>query len=187
MSKIVPIIFLVISGLLFFFVIDPIYNGDALANQKGIKDIRQEKAAYEDVLTRARSLQEKRNDLQKRYNAITDTDKSRLEMLLPDTLDNVRLVLDIDQIANRKNLNIQNISVNDGSGTDKKAPTPDEKGFGSATITFSVAAPYDVFVQFLSDLEDGLRLIDVTALSIDTKNPLAYSYTVTFKTYWLKK
>lgn len=186
MSKIVPIVFLVGSGLLFFFVIDPIYNGTGPDNL-GIKAIRQEKASYDDVLTRARDLQAKRDELRTRYNSITAIDKARLEQLLPDTLDNVKLVLDIDRIAARQGLKIKNIAVNDTAGTDKKSAVPDEKGFGSATITFGITAPYDVFLNFLNDLEDGLRLIDVTTLSINSKDPRAYDFTVSFKTYWLKK
>jgi hypothetical protein len=98
----------------------------------------------------------------------------------------VRLVLDIDRIASRHGLRIKNIAVNDNSSNDKRA-VPDEKGFGTATITFGVTAPYDVFLNFLNDLEDGLRLIDITTLSIGAKDPRAYDYNVTFKTYWLKK
>ena len=112
MSKLVPIIFLVGSGLLFFFVVDPIYNGkdyiaqDAPIAELGIKQIKERKQAYDDVLARARDLQAKRDDLRNRYNSITAADKTRLEQLLPDTLDNVRLVLDIDRIASRHGLRL---------------------------------------------------------------------------------
>jgi hypothetical protein len=99
----------------------------------------------------------------------------------------VRLVLDIDRIASRQGLRVKNIAVNDGMNGDRKAAVVDDKGFGTATITFGVSAPYDVFLNFLNDLEDGLRLIDVTALSINPTDPKTYDYTVTFKTYWLKK
>jgi hypothetical protein len=194
MSKIIPIIFLVGSGLMFFFIIDPVYNGKTVATadtpveQLGIKDIRTRKAAYDDVLLRARDLQAKRDGLQAKYRSITQVDKTRLEQLLPDTLDNVRLVLDIDRIAAKSGLRIKNIAVNDGGASDKKQVSGgDEKGFGSATITFSISAPYDVFLGFLNDLEDGLRLIDITALSISSKDQKLYDYNVTFKTYWLKK
>lgn len=186
MNKLVPIIFLVGSGLLFFFVIDPIYSGDGRGGQ-GIKDIVAEKQAYDDVLDKARDLQAKRDELRDRYNSITEADKTRLEQLLPDTLDNVRLVLDIDRIASRHGLRIRNIAVNDSGTSDGRAPVPDQRGFGTAVITFGITAPYDVFLNFLSDMEDGLRLIDVTSLTINPRDPRAYDYTVTFKTYWLKK
>jgi Tfp pilus assembly protein PilO len=186
MSKIVPIIFLVTSGLLFFFVIDPMYNGKG-SDDLGIKGILQEKAAYDDVLSRARDLQSKRDELRARYNSISAADKTRLEQLLPDTLDNVKLVLDIDRIASRQGLRIKNIAVNSSAGVEKNSIIPDEKGYGTATITFSISAPYDVFLSFLGDLEDGLRLIDITTLGINPKDPKAFDYSVTFKTYWLKK
>lgn len=194
MSKLVPIIFLVGSGLLFFFVVDPIYNGpeyvspDTPVANLGIKQISERKEAYDDVLARARDLQAKRDDLRNRYNSVTQADKTRLEQLLPDTLDNVRLVLDIDRIASRHGLRLRNIAVNDNSSSgEKRAVVPDEKGFGTANITFAITAPYDVFLNFLSDLEDGLRLIDVTTLTIGARDIRAYDYGITFKTYWLKK
>lgn len=193
MSKIVPIIFLVGSGLMFFFIIDPIYNGkevstpDTPVENLGIKDIRERKDAYDNVLASAKELHSKRDALQNKYKSITKADIDKLEEMLPDSLDNVKLVLDMDRMASTWGLRIRNIAVSGGDESDKKQIGGGEKGFGSATITFSISAPYDVFLGFLGDLEDGLRLIDITALTISPKDPRSYDFSVTLKTYWLKK
>jgi hypothetical protein len=183
MSKLTPLILIVFSVIAFFAFIDPEYEK--------VKTLRAEKAQYDVVLAKARTLLSKRDALQEKYREISPADLARIQAMLPDNIDNVRLVLDVDRMASTYGMAIKNISINNtGKATqeskDKKVVVNDSKLYDSATITFGISAPYDVFQKFLRDLEDGLRLIDVSAVSIATKDPRIYDYTITFKTYWLK-
>ncbi len=188
MSKLTPIILIVFSAILFFAFINPQYRGDA--NKPGIKELQEQKDRYDEVLEKARELLSKRDSLQKQYDSIPQDDLNRISSMLPDNLDNVKLVLDLDRMASTYGISIKNINVSDNkqknANDDKKVTLADNSLYGVATISFSVTAPYDVFLRFMRDLEDGLRLIDITNLSINPKDPKAYDYSVTFKTYWLK-
>ena len=54
-------------------------------------------------------------------------------------------------------------------------------------MSFKVSAPYENFVKFMKDLEQSLRIVDVTALSFKANANNIYDYSVSIKTYWLKK
>ena len=182
MSKLTPIILVIFSGILFVTFINPQYQQ--------VKDLQEQKAQYDEILTKAKELLSKRDTLQKQYRSVPQDDLNRIGAMLPDNLDNVKLVLDLDRMASTYGITIRNVNVSDNrqksTNEDKKVAVTDNSLFGVATISFTVTAPYDVFLKFLRDLEDGLRLIDITNLSINPKDPRAYDYSVTFKTYWLK-
>ncbi len=54
-------------------------------------------------------------------------------------------------------------------------------------ISQQVGEPYDVFKQYLDDLESNLRLIDVESVSFSSGELGELSMTFTMKTYFLKK
>src|SRR3989344_1966049 len=97
-----PIIFLAGAVGLFFWFIDPTYAQ--------IKELRVEEAEFDNALTRARDLKEVRDELIKRYNAFLPSDISRLKKLLPDHVDNVRLIIDLDSIASGSSFSSRLIS-----------------------------------------------------------------------------
>lgn len=181
MSKLTPFILIIFSIIAFFAFIDPEY--------KKVKALRAEKARYDVVLAKARSLVKKRDDLQAKYREIPEKELVRINSMIPDNLDNVKLVLDIDRMAAAYGIKVKNIAVTDNKSSTvdpKKVVLSDAKLYDSATITFSVSAPYEIFLKFLRDLEDGLRIIDITSLTVTPKDSRVYDYSVTFKTYWLK-
>ncbi len=111
-----------------------------------------------------------------------------LSKLLPDNIDNIRLVIDIDEMAKSYGMRIRNFKTDAGAdaknaGTIGKSAAP----YGTLTMSFSTTAPYNIFLGFLPRLERSLRVLDVTAISFSSgdSNQL-YDYSVTLKTYWLK-
>ncbi len=179
MSTILSVILIVSSLGLFFAYVDPMY--------KEAKEIRVKEAEYNTVLSKSRELKERREQLTAKFNNISERDRERLEKLLPDNVDNVRLVLDIDNIALKYGMTLKNISVQDASGESREgALGPDTRPFGSLTLNFTVTSSYENFVSFLNDLEDSLRLVDVTDLSFTVGQVNYTDYRVTMQTYWLK-
>ncbi len=117
------------------------------------------------------------------FNQIDDTKKAQLNTLLPDSIDNVRLIIDINKIASNFGMTIRNISI---KNADTSALGPDSRLYGVATLGFSVSGPYSTFKSFLNALETSLRLIDVTALSFSAGDKDQYEYNMEIKSYWLK-
>ena len=197
-NLIVPILFILASAGLFFMYIDPSYQG--------IQSLQQQNARLEQALEKARELQAVRDQLLSKYNTFAAEDLERLQKLLPDNIDNVRLILDLDNIAAQYGLIINDFGFVDADdfgvpGPEVSPEAPGNTGGGpgltptgaqlyqSVLLEFSVDATYEEFLRFASDLEKSLRVVDVSAVALDPgtgdDQEQAYSYRVGIKTYWL--
>jgi hypothetical protein len=128
-----------------------------------------------------------------RYNAFNPDDIERLHKLLPDHIDNVRLVLDLDTLASKHNIALQNVAVarpNEQSSVGNGTIGPLRQSYDSVTLKFATSGTYDRFKTFLLDLEDSLRIVDLTALTMSAEASSAgeptYRFDVTLRTYWHK-
>jgi Tfp pilus assembly protein PilO len=68
-----------------------------------------------------------------------------------------------------------------------------QKPYGEFTLSFTTTGQYKNFLSFISDLEQNLRLVDISAVEFKLSEGAergvgdSLSYKVTLKTYWLKK
>ncbi len=199
MRLIIAIVAAVLAGGMFFFYTKPAYD------KVGVT--RDQIAQYNAALDKAAELQRLKQTLLSRFNAFNPTDLDRLHKLLPDHVDNVRLILDLDNLAGRYGLSLQNVDVSSSDSQVSKNQTAistigtSNQKYGSLTLTFGTRATYNNFVQFLGDLESSLRIVDFISLSIASSDtpgvpsiggapkaasePL-YSYKISLRTYWLK-
>lgn len=176
-----PIVFVVLPIGLFLVYINPTYSK--------IQTLQAERDQYDEALNKSKELQAIRDQLLSRYNTFPEADIQRLEKLLPDNVDNVRLVLDIDDIASKYGLRIQNVTVTDNSKLDDGSRPEIGESNGSVSsvlLSFRVSASYSNFVAFMKNLEESLRIVDVVSLSFTASETDFNEYTVTIRTYWLK-
>lgn len=170
-----------------------------------VKEMMARSQDYQKVFDDADGLLRKRDGLIVKLNKIRTSDKVRIAKLIPDSMDNVRLVIDInDGITSRYGVGIKNIrfentqdektaqqsasAINTTKTIRKDVPTITEnKDYNSVTLNFTIVASYNTFLKILRDLESSLRIVDVTAISFratDTSD--VYQYDVGIKTHWLK-
>lgn len=181
LRKISPIILILVSVGAFFAFIQPRY--ESLLKEKVLAD------EYADTFDNSTLLLNKRDDLLKEENnSFNPEDLVRLKKMLPDGVDNVRLILDIDGIANRYGLSIRNTRVGqDISTAGGQGTLSSVQPYGSISLSFSVSASYATFLKFLNDLERSLRLVDIVSLQVKADRPDFYNFDIVLKTYWLKK
>lgn len=160
----------------FFFYTNPHY--------KNIQSLRSEVAEYQVALVKAKEAERIKADLAVKRDSFTQEDIDQLQKLLPDSVDNIRLLLDINQIAAGYGSTISGIKV-DAAQADKSA-SGEKPVYGAVTIGFTVTMPYQAFLSFLKDLEHNLRITDLTVLGFNTSETGLYSYNVSLKTYWLQ-
>lgn len=146
-------------------------------------------AAFDDALDKAKELKKSREELISKRNTFAAEDLQKLERILPDNVDNIRFVIDINGIAARRNLSLRNVSlgtISDARST-RAAGALGASGdpIGSAEISFAVTATYDDFLAFLQDLEHSLRLVDIEKISFKPGTTEKYEYSLTVRTYWL--
>ena len=152
-----------------------------------IRLIEAEKQTLNQALDNAKKLREAQDRLLAEFRAIPEDDLNRLNKLLPDNVDNVRLIIDINNIAKPYGMNIRNIQIKTEEGkTEESVITAGSDKHGSVTFGFSVTGSYENFKAFLNDLAQSLRLIDLTASGFSSAEKDVYDYTVEIQTYWLK-
>jgi Tfp pilus assembly protein PilO len=196
MKRLMPLILIIVSIGIFFFLIDPEYND--------VKELQKEIEQNNRTLNLASQLREKRELLRQKYNEISDSEREELTKLLPDTVDNVRLIIDINNIGEKYGIAIQNFEISSNADSENNVEVlesefddvvdtsnieyPDTSKIGVISFTFSVAAQYDVFLEFLKDLEEALRIVDIRSIDISTgeDDNVFYNYRVSLETYWLK-
>lgn len=186
MQFLLPIVLVLISGGVFFTFIDPRYQD--------IKELQKEKAEYDNISDNTERVREIRNNLKSKFNAVPAEKLDRLERLLPPHIDNIRLILDINNIAQRHgNMTIRDIQIDEGAGDSEAGGQISSSGgsnlYGTVLFSFSVTTTYDNFKNFMGDIARSLRIIDVTSLDITAVTDVEgdfYRFNVGIQTYWLK-
>lgn len=172
----------------------------AVPSYPQIKELQAEKTQYESALANSRKLQEERDTLGKKYNAIPPESLNRLSKFIPDSADNIRLIIDIQRIAQAYGLSLSSIRYDAGQTSAAPAPLAPaapsavaaaSNDYGTFNLEFSVSASYENFLKFIKDLESSLRLVDIQSITFttDTSSPIDTGrtlYTVKLSTYWLK-
>lgn len=177
MRAFTPILLLIVSVGIFFLYIDPKYQE--------IKILRAEEAQYNDALNKSKELQKERDKIKDKFNKIPAAEVERLEKFLPDNVDNVRLINDLEAIVGRYGAHLRNIRIGTPAASQRDV-LGDVSKYGILTLEFSIQTSYKNFLLILRDLEDSLRLADVTSISFLSSDNDTSDYSLAIKTYWLK-
>lgn len=176
----------------FFFYTKPTYAT--------VGDLQAQIAQYQEALDKAAQLQALKQKLLARDNSFNPTDLARLQTMLPDHVDNIGLILELDNLASRYGMALENVDVakaQSDTGKQSAAATigASAQKYDSLTLHFATYGTYDNFRAFLKDLESSLRIVDLQALTIAAQgtpgaapgaSEATYRYEMTIKTYWLK-
>lgn len=167
-KTILSIILFILAGGLLFAYASPTYSKT--------QEVLAEVAQYNEANDKVREVQELRNALTAKYQQLSPQNIARLQSLLPDHVDNVKLVLDIDGIAARRGIRIGNVVARreedkKGGGNDTpslgiESATLDAQKYRSLVLEFNVIAPYNDFILFMRDLEQSLRIVDLVSLKM---------------------
>lgn len=220
---IIPTILVGISIAVFFVFGKPIYDSSDLTSP-GIVALQAKLASYNEALDNSKSLEIERDKLTAKKNAIDPNNLAKLSKLLPENIDNIRLILEIEKIALPygmvlKDVQYSNVPATSSavSGTAKgiipplsatPAPNPapavqksgtaqaSNKDYGIWDLSFSTTGTYNNFLNFTRDLENNLRIVDISSIkfsssagsssSFSSTLPESYKYDFKIKTYWLK-
>ncbi len=199
MKFLLPIINLCLAAGLFFMVTDKIFvNGpldekpaDKTASTGGIRALQTRREELDAAIVQAKQLGARINELNQLYNAISTEQKEKLDQLLPDHVNNIQLIIDVNGIAKRNGMGIKNIKVTtsedkDANGSSVKQSSSKNQALGTMLLSFSVTGPYSAYKNFLADMASSLRIIDISSTSFNTDDKGIYNYNIELRTYWLK-
>ncbi|MEX0935025.1 MAG: hypothetical protein WDZ70_01735 [Candidatus Paceibacterota bacterium] len=178
MSKyLTPSILIIISIAVFFFFIKPTYS------RVGESQVEEER--FNELLSRTNELRDLRDDRLEEFNSLDANDVDRLTKFLPDNVDNIKLLIELDGIATRHGMVVRDVSFANQE-EEGQLPQSGNQELGELLVQFVVSSPYGRFVDFLSDLENSLRLVDVRRISFEITEESDFTeYTVSLVTYWL--
>lgn len=193
-----PTIFIGVSivGVLTFT--NPIY--------KEVMKNREKSSSYDTALGNSKAFEAVRDRLTQKFNSLRPESLARLSKLLPDNIDNIRLILEIEEkIAAPYGMVLKDVKYStlpegstDNSDNLARSGASIEnlnKNYGIWDLEFSAQGTYSNFVKFLRDLERNLRIIDVSAVDFSSTSNIGaggtpsetYTYSFKIRTYWLKK
>ena len=155
-----------------------------------IMDLRQQISKHDEAISRAQKVGSLRDELVSRRQSFSTADVGRLETFLPDSVDGVRLVIDINGIASQYAPGIKNIRISSGGkDSGKSSEASLGAGYEPVTLSFGISLTYEQFLKFASDIERSLRLVNITSLTFSPSSDPAsslYDYSITLSAYMLK-
>src|SRR3989338_2087914 len=136
MRFLTPILLLTVAAIVFFYFTDPILTEiDVLKVRQTELDV---------ALTNAQELLKIQDKLSAEYKKISKEDENNLDRMMPDNIDNVRLIIDINNIAKNYGLIAKNPAITGDKVADQKeeensrSAVPGTEADNSVVISFSV-------------------------------------------------
>lgn len=193
------IILIAIAIAGFFVFANPLFSD--------INALKAQAVSYDQALANSKALENARDTLTQEENSISPDDLDRLEKLLPDNVDNIRLILEIEKVAQPYGMVLKDVKYDATQIAKTGADAADSqvvqsgdtaamnpKDYGIWNLQFTTEGTYDSFLSFLRDLESNLRIIDIANIQFQSNSGSgatpgliqSYRYQFTIKTYWLK-
>lgn len=203
-SRIIPLLLLVGAIGLFIGYTQSTYSSS-------ISALKEEIASLDSALQAAEQFKQKEAQLTQQRNAMSGEQLTRLESFLPDSVDNVQLIVDLNSLASRSGVQLSEFGIEGGTETETAGNTVAAGALGAEPLTSPTAAvqgnalvlqstesteslelsvsatgSYAAFRTFLAGVEQSLRPLDVVELSVQDSNTGVYTYDITFRLYWLR-
>ena len=185
MSRIFPILALLLAIGIFFGYVNPTYKGSIATQKQEIKN-------YDSALAAADRFKKKEAQLATERAQIPADQLTRLESFLPDGVDNVQLILDLDALAARSGMRLANFDTSTPSAAAGSSSAPgtvlleSENPVDSIDLTMTGTGTYTSFRTFLAGIEGSLRPLDLVALDVRSTETGVYTYGLTIRLYWLR-
>jgi len=166
-----------------------------------VKAVQEINKQYTTAISNADELIQVRDEVLETYSSLSDKDRERLDKMIPNTVDNIRLIIDLNDVALKHRFTLENIRAAAAAAEKGVTPVPVPSAntraqaagtipaptLDAVTVSFDVTAPYLEFISFMQDLEANLRIMDLTRLSVAIDDTGIYSFRVELKTYWLRQ
>lgn len=196
---ILPTVLIGGAAAVFFMFTIPTFND--------VSSLRASVASYDEALNNSKALEAKRDELTAKLNTIDPINLAKLQKLLPDSVDNIRLILEIEEMANPYGMVLKDVKYDttskdavktvagapQGAAVDVNA----RKDYGVWNLEFSTEGTYQNFLSFVKELESNLRIVDISSIqftsdsgaglsTLQSASSTSYKYGFKIKTYWLK-
>ena len=181
MSRLLPVLSLLIAGGVFFGYVSPTVSGPIAHTQALIKQ-------YDEALIAADSFEQKKTQLTKAQQALPADALTRLKKFLPDNLNNVQLILDMDALATRSGVKLGGFNTSETAKSTgaQGAALVGAKPYDSLDLSVTAVGTYPAIRTFLGGVEKSLLPLDLVEFHVSDSATGVYTYQMTFRLYSLR-
>ena len=175
---------IVAAVALYYVIIQPLYTGAGSVWQpeQSVKSLRELSDQYTQAVAQAEGLYSQAEGFRRDYGAITPDTKQKLESMVPAAVDPVRLVSEVNSIANYSGVILDDINYTQDTGNANA-------GRGAYLINFSTETTYVKFKELMRNYETSLRLYNVESVMFSApkdRDDTTTTFQVRLSTYYIK-
>lgn len=178
-----PIFSIIIAIAVYFVVTQPMFGE--------MQIVQDETNQYREAVDKAHLFNQTLQELLTKRKSFGAQEMERLEALVPNSVDEVKLLVDLEAMAERQQMLIGNISVDKPKVPVVRERNPEIpttvtlENLSSIDISFSLIGTYDQFRSMLTDIERSLVLMEVISLSFTASESDLYQFELTVRTHGL--
>ncbi len=169
---------LIISSIvLYFYVVKPLYTGVASGlwvPEQSVQSLLDSKKQYDATIVGVDAIIRQGKTTLTQYNTFDDATKNTMMIMVPTSIDEVKLLSELTKIANDSGFAIEDLSVKDKTG--------------EYTVTFVIKTTYPNFKRFIANYEKSMRLLTLKSASFipskDERDIIKFNVELT--TYYMK-
>jgi hypothetical protein len=176
--KLLNILLLLISGVLYGYVITPLYYGDEslfFDSGNGITILKQKLAVYDKTIAEVPNIFKKAQEAQQQYDAISPEDRKKILTMVPVEVNDIKLYSELTNIGIDSGVPLDDMGIKD-------------KGNGEYTVSFSVTTNYNTFKKVMKTWENSMRLFRLNTITFNPgkteEDPVKFS--IELSTYYMK-
>ena len=181
-----------------------------------VQSVRAQNDQYSAALDSADQIIKARESITSSYNSISQDNRTRLDKMIPSAVDNIRLVIDLNNLALQHHFALSDVKASVPSSSSAPGSRPQAAQASGASlvaaagaiptlgqipggqniaepvldkvqVSFTTQTTYDQFITFLQDLEADLRIMDLTHITVAVNEDGTYTFQTQFQTYWLRQ
>lgn len=161
--KLLNILLILIPVVIYFGYIDPFYTGQPgiiWTPETSISGLQAKNVQYFDALHQVELVKSGMEKLSKDYLAIDEVSKEKAIMLLPDSINDVKLRNEVVAVAAKAGIAISGLKV------DKNTTQLFSKDLEGYSVSFTMKANYSTFKKFMEMYEKSMRLFILDSVKI---------------------
>lgn len=192
MKKLPSLFFIIGAVIIVYFYAWPQWQNS--------KSLRMKNQELLDAQQKAQQLKQIRDSLVAQYQEISADDLEKVNKVVPQQYNPIKLTADINAIALRYGMLVKDFSFADKKETVEMTtgiidPTAEvtipESPYKVVEFDFSTEGQYKDLVLFLRDLEKNLQLLDIKKVTIDSattadkSNSSRLTFKIVLDSYWM--
>lgn len=182
--KLLNILLIIISGVLYIYVVNPLYSGTDsffFASGQDIKSLTTKLATYDATIAEVPNIIKKAKDAKDQYDKISEDDRKKILTMVPVSVNDIKLMSEIT------NIGTEALTPIDGMGVKDKGLAKNSKE-GEYSVSFTVLTTYTNFKKMMAYWESSMRLFRLQSVSFSPgkteEEPIKFS--VELSTYYMK-